>query len=67
MLVFFSFIIIIKIKITVKYFAEELINGGTHANSVGVLAHELEIAFYARNHVSRHVSHRQIQLILTII
>jgi voltage-gated potassium channel Kch len=68
MLVFFSFIIIIiKIKITVKYFAEELINGGTHANSVGVLAHELEIAFYARNHVSRHASHRQNQLILTII
>jgi hypothetical protein len=32
MLVFFSFIIIIKIKITVKYFAEELINGGTHAS-----------------------------------
>jgi hypothetical protein len=30
--VFFSFIIIIKIKITVKYFAEELINGGTHAS-----------------------------------
>jgi len=66
MLVFFSFIIIIKIKITVKI-AEELVNGGTHANSVGVLAYELEIAFYARNHVSRHVSHRQIQLILTII
>jgi hypothetical protein len=66
MLVFFSFIIIIKIKITVKI-AEELVNGGPHANSVGVLAHELEIAFYARNHVSRHVSHRQIQLILTII